>query len=245
MIDKALFLGTSGAKNSMHKLEIITNNLANVNTTGFRGDYELSKQFQVGDDSSARTYEVSDKSYSDFTLGPIIHTDRDLDVSLVGEGFIAVQGKTGKESYTRAGDLQVKDGMLTTRSGDLVLGAGGGVINVGPAERIMIGTDGTISARIKGETGFVAVNRIKLATPPLQKLQKAEDGLFVLKDGSTEKQNDSVRITTGTLEGSNVNPVETLTSLIQVSRDFELHTNLMKTMTDEASKANSLLDVAR
>lgn len=247
MVDKALFLGTSGAKSSMHQLTMITNNLANINTTGFRADYELMKTENVGggDKQSTRVYSSADKSYSDFKHGPLLHTDRNLDVAIQKEGFIAVQTKEGKEAYTRAGDLQISNGFLTTQSGDLVLGTSG-VVSVGQVEKIAIGDDGTISARVPGEHDLVAVNRIKLTNPPLSDLQKGPDGLFYLSGNATSsKQDDSIRLVTGSLEGSNVNPVTTLTSLIELSRSFEMHTNLMKTVESLATKANQILEAGR
>ena len=244
-MDKALFLGTHGAKNTMQQLEIITNNLANVNTTGFRADFVAMKQFQVANSGQqSRSYSILDKSYSDFKSGPIIRTERDLDVAVSGRGFIAVQSKSGKEAYTRAGDLQIKNGFLAANSGEYVLGTGG-LINVGAAEKMNLSADGTISVRMKGETNFIPINRIKLASPPLAQIQKGTDGLFYMNDGSSVKQDDKLRLTTGSLEGSNVNPVETLTSLIELSREFEMHTNLMKAMQDDSSKANQLLALPR
>jgi flagellar basal-body rod protein FlgF len=245
-MDKALFLGTHSAKNAMRQLEIITNNLANVSTTGFRADYESVKQFSSNKkEDQTRVYSMLDKTYSDFKMGPVIHTDRPLDVSIAGDGFIAVQTKLGKEGYTRAGDLQIKDGFLKTQAGDLVLGSGG-PIRIGPVDQISVGEDGTISARMtSNDRNLVALNRIKLVKPPLAQLQKGTDGMFYMVGDQTAKQNDQVKIVPGTLEGSNVNPVQTLTSLIELSRQFELHTNMMKTMQDESSKANQILALSR
>lgn len=244
-MDKALFIGTHGAKNTMHEMEVVTNNLANVNTTGFRADFEVMKQYQMKDGEASRSYAVRDHTYSDFKAGPLIHTERDLDVAVSGRGFIAVQSKSGKEAYTRAGDLQVRNGFLTTQSGELIMGQGG-LINVGIAERFSIGQDGSISAKIKGAPNFVNINRIKLVSPNLTEIQKGTDGLFYpTGNAGTAKADDKLRVTTGMLEGSNVNPVETLTTLIELSREFEMHTNLMRTMKEDSSKANQILELPR
>lgn len=244
-MDKAMFIGTHGAKNSMHQLEVLTNNLANINTTGFRADYVATKQFNVdANGMHARSYEVLDKTYSDFKTGPLLHTDRDLDVAVGDKGFLSVQAKSGQEGYTRAGDLQIKDGFLTTQSGHLVMGMSG-LINVGQAEKVTIGADGTVSIRTKGDHNMVAINRIKLVSPPLSQLQKGSDGLFYVSGGTSVKQDNNLRLTTGALEGSNVNPVETLTSLIELSRQFDLNSDLMKSMSEDGSKANQILQMPR
>jgi len=246
MVDKALFLGSNGASASMHQLEIITNNLANVNTTGFREDYESMKQYQVKDNGDqTRTFTMSGQSYSDFRPGPVIKTGRSLDVAISGKGFIAVQSKQqGKEGYTRAGDLQLTtDGFLTTRAGDMVMGSSG-PIQIPQSQNVAIGADGTISAVVKGQTLPITVARIKLTNPPITNLQKGTDGLFYMTGSAgASKQDDKIKLTPGAIEGSNVNPVETLTSLIELSRQFEMHTNLMKNIQDNATKANELLQL--
>lgn len=245
MVDKALFLGSNGESASMHQMEIITNNLANVNTTGFRADYQAMKQFDSkgkGDDS--RTYAASGQTYSDFTPGPIIHTDRDLDVAVSGKGFIAVQSKTGKEGYTRAGDLQISDtGFLTTRSGQYIMGEGG-PIQIAQSKKISIGEDGTISSLLPGASESVIINRIKLTNPDITQLQKGTDGLFYMNGGAADaKLDSSVKIIPRAIEGSNVNPVETLTTLIELSRQFEMHSDLVKNLSDNADKANEILQL--
>lgn len=244
MVDKALYVAASGANDAMKELGVITNNLANANTSGFRADYEVMKQHQVGNDPNAtRVYSVGSSTYSSFTQGPIANTGRDLDVALAGNGFIAVQSKTGAEGYTRAGDLQIKNGVLTTGNGNVVLSPTGVIQVPLDAERISIGNDGTVNAKLKGQTDMVPLSRIKLVNPPASQLQKGADGLFYLPQGDAAKQDDSIRLTPGALEGSNVNPVETLTSLIEISRQFEMRTNLLKTVQENATKANQLLNV--
>ena len=245
MVDKALFLGTNGAKAAMHRLELITNNLANVSTTGFRADYEMMKNNQVGkNDKSSRAYSEISGTFSDFHQGPILKTGRDLDVAISGDGFIAVQTAAGKEAYTRAGDLQIKNGLIMTQAGEVVLG-NGGVMNVSGALRVNVGADGTVSLQRRGETTMSVANRIKLVKPKVADLKKGPDGLFYSLNGSAMRQDDSVKLVTGAIEGSNVNPVETLTSLIDLSRNFEMNTNLMKSIESNAQKANELLSLPR
>ncbi len=244
MVDKALFLGTSAAKESMHQLEIVTNNLANVTKTGFRADYETQVPFQLAEtEKESRTYGVHGASYSDFSQGPVIKTERDLDIAVAGKGFIAVQNKIGKEGYTRDGNLQIQDGLLKTAGGHLVLGSSGVISIPESAERLSIATDGSVSIKFKGDPNPVITNKIKFTNPDIAKLGKGEDGLFYLPNGATANLDDSVRITPGALESSNVNAVEALTSLIELSRQFDMDSNLMKTMQENATKANEILQL--
>jgi flagellar basal-body rod protein FlgF len=246
MVDKALFVGSDGAKQLMRELEVITNNLSNVTKTGFRADFQSKALWSpTGSTDDTRTYSVLTRTYSDFTTGPIMKTDRDLDVALSGKGFIAIQGKGGLEGYTRDGSFQLKDGLLKTQSNEVVLGTSGVISIPNAAERLTIGPDGSIIVKIKGNKELVTINKIKLADPDIKKLSKGEDGIFYLANGETAKPDKSIRVSPGSLEGSNVNPVETLTSLIALSREFELQSNMQKQIQQNSSKANELLSLTR
>lgn len=244
MVDKALFVGTGGARETMRQLEVITNNLANAGTIGFRADYESKKSVTATDsDNQTRVYSVVDKTYSDFRPGSIINTGRDLDVAISGPGFIAVQGVNGAEGYTRAGNLQIRNNRLTTQAGQLLIGANGVITLPSQVERVAIGSDGTVTAKLNGDNTLVVVNRIKLTNPDITSLRKGTDGLFYLTDNGLAKRSDKVQLLPGSVENSNVNTVETLTNLIELSRNFEFHTNLMKTLQELSTHANDLLSV--
>lgn len=247
MVDKALYIGTSSERSAMKSMDLITNNLANSNTDGFRADYETSKPYQVNlKGQQTRAYSVLDIAYSDFTHGPIYNTGRDLDVAISSDGFFAVQSQTGKEAYTRAGNFQLKDGLLKTESGQIVLGTNGVISIPQDAARVSIGDDGSISVQLKGDNQMVPINRLKLTNPLVSQLQKGADGLFYFAgQGGAPKPDENVRLTTHALEGSNVNPVKALTDLIDISRQFQLHTNFIKTMGENANKANQLLEVPK
>ncbi|MGQ3892632.1 flagellar basal-body rod protein FlgF [Legionella sp. CNM-4043-24] len=247
MVDTALFVGMSGAKQSMRALQIISNNLANANTVGFRADYETIKSFPTSSDKmQARVYSASNRTYSDFKAGPIMETGSPLDIALSGPGFIAVQTKEGKEAYTRAGNLRLSpQGLLMTQRGDMVLGSRG-VISIPPATRIHIGERGMVTAQLRGqsEREQTEIGPIKLVEPALDQLHKGEDGLFYLSDEGVALASDKVRIVSGALEGSNVDPVKSLTEIIDISRQFEMHAKLMRSIEENSMKSNQLLEVS-
>lgn len=250
MVDKALFVDMTGAKEAMRGMRIVANNLANANTIGFQADFELmkSKSAETQNSFQTRVHAVGDKTYSSFNQGPMITTGRDLDIAIEGKGFIAVQAKDGSEAFTRAGNLNISpEGFLVTSAGELVLGEEG-VIAIPEATHLNIGQDGTITAQLKGqsEKDLSRLGRIKLVDIPTKTLQKGQDGLFRQSDGGQiATRSDNVKLVNATLEGSNVDPVNALTQLIDLSRQFELHSKLMKTVEENTMKSNQLLDATR
>lgn len=246
MVDTALYVGMTGARQSLHALRVISNNLANANTVGFRADYETIKTIPTNKNKlQTRIYSAPEKTYSDFKQGPMIDTGGDLDIAINGRGFIAVQTKEGKEAFTRAGNLQVtKEGLIVTGRGDMVLGSSG-VITIPPSARINIGEQGTITVQPLGQSPneLTKLGSIKLVDISYNQLQKGEDGLFYLEEGGSVTPSASVKITTGVLEGSNVDPVRALSELIDISRQFEMHTKMMKSIEDNSGKANQLLNI--
>lgn len=243
-MDKALYLGTAGQRNSMKEMEILSNNLANLNTPGFRADYETIKQNSINNNQfETRVYPSLGRSYSDFKQGPILKTGRDLDVAISGDGMFVVQSKTGQEGYTRAGNFEVSnDGFLTSSNGNIVLGING-AINVANAERVNISDTGTVSIKIRDQLDLVTVGQLKMVKPDTSKLEKGTDGLFYTQDGAKIEPDKNIRVESGSLEGSNVNPVDTLIKLIDLSRQYEIHSKFIKNITDNAIESNRLLDM--
>lgn len=244
-MDKSLFISMGGASNASRQLQIITNNLANINTTAFRSDASYIEQHKVTNEGDqSRVYAKLNKSYTEHKVGSIFNTDRDLDFAVDGNGFIAVQSKSGQEAYTRAGNLQIKDHILMTQSGNLVLG-NGGAITIPDAQRIQISPDGTISALFVGNKEMVPIDKIKLTNPSVNDLTKGEDALFYFNGNGTAPVDNKIRLIPGSLEGSNVSAIETMTQLIDLTRHYQIHTNFMKTVMEDTAKENQLLEVPR
>jgi flagellar basal-body rod protein FlgF len=160
-----------------------------------------------------------------------------------GDGWIAVQTADGGEAYTRSASLNVDAlGVLRAGNGLPVMG-NGGPIAVPPEEQIEIGADGTISVRSLGEGPKVMaqVDRIKLVNPDMKNMEKGADGLIHTKDGKAAGADGTVQVESGFLQASNVNAVEEMTSVLTLSRQFELHIKMMKTAeTNDESMARVL-----
>lgn len=246
MTDRSIFVGMTGAKESMYQLNVIANNLANANTVGFRADAALIEaDNSSGGVTDTRHSAKLTKTYSDFKPGPMIATGRDLDVAIDGQGFIAVQTKEGKEAYTRNGNLHLNaEGFLVTSKGDLVLGDGG-IISIPQSQKVNINRHGAISAQISGQAAndIVTVANMKLVDAPLDKLQKGPDGLFYITGDGQAKVSPDVHLVPETLEGSNVDTVKAMVDLIDVSRSFEIHTKIMKMVEDNALRSNQTLNI--
>lgn len=246
-MDRALYVAMSGAKNNMIAQSIRANNLANVGTVGFRADFEQARAMPVyGDHYPSRVYGQTEIPSTDFRSGAMMTTGRDLDVAIKGEGWIAVVGADGQEGYTRAGDLKVDGiGNVTTGSGYQVLG-NGGAVNIPPAEKIEIGSDGTISIRAVGQSAdtITGVDRIKLVKIDPQDLVKGRDGLLYYMGDGTVDPDATVRIEHGTLESSNVNSVEEMTNIIALARQFELQVKAMKHIEDNDQAAARIMQMS-
>jgi flagellar basal-body rod protein FlgF len=172
-------------------------------------------------------------------------TGRDLDVAVQGSGFIAVEGPDGREAYTRAGDLRVdSNGQLRTGTGLAVLGEAGPVA-IPPNASLLIGGDGTVSIVPLGQgpETRAEVGRIKLVNPATEELEKAQDGLFRMKDGSDAPADASARLMSGVLESSNVNVADAMVNMIELSRRFDMQVRAMKAAEDNGAVSARLLSL--
>lgn len=234
-MDRLVYLAASSARNALNVQGVTNHNLANASTPGFRADMASTTSVELkGPGFESRTFVVANQLDTSFQPGTLISTERPLDVAIAGEGWIAIQTPDGGEGYTRGGDLRVgTGGILVTGRGDPVIG-NAGPIAVPPAESLVIGTDGTISIRPVGEgaTNVVEIDRIKLVNPPIDALAKGLDGRFRGRDGQPQPPDAAVRLSSGTLESSNVNAVSALVQMIEQGRAFEMQVKLMKAAED-------------
>jgi flagellar basal-body rod protein FlgF len=182
----------------------------------------------------------------DETQGSIQSTGRSLDVAVNGQGWIAVQAADGSEAYTRAGNLQLDaDGNLTDSRGNPVMGTGG-PITIPQSSQISVGKDGTISAVPMGQgpDTIAAVGQIKLVNPDATQMSEGADGLTHMNDGSSADADDTVTLTPGALEASNVNPSSELVKMISLSRQYEMQVRSIKTAEDDADDSSKLLQTS-
>ena len=246
-MDKMIYVAASGARQVMQAQAVNANNLANASTTGFQADMAAARaRVQDGPVYPSRVYAQPEPGGTDFTKGAIQHTGRDLDIAVDGQGWIAVQAPDGGEAYTRAGNLRISPtGMLETGAGYPVMGEGGPML-LPAAQKVEIAPDGTVSTLPVGQDAatLAVVGRIKAVNPDPTQLHKDENGLLRLRDGNQAPASNEVKLLSGALEGSNVNMVEAMTTMIGLSRQFEASIKLMETARENDSASAQLMRIS-
>lgn len=236
----------TGAKHVFMQQAATANNLANASTVGFKAQEHRFRAVPVLSEAMPTRAFTVDASVADvFDEGPVMFTGRNLDVSVQGRGWLAVQLPDGSEAYTRAGSLDVDvTGLLVTKGGHLVMGDGG-PINIPPDNSIEIAPDGTVSVvpTFGARNNANAIGRLKLVDPPEADLVRGADGLFRQRDGQPAAAAANVKVAPGTLEGSNVNVTDAMVNLISLSRQFEIQIKMMQTADTNAQRADQLLSL--
>lgn len=224
----------------------VAHNLANASTPGFKAQLDAFRAVPVvgGSGLPTRAFVVAQTTGADFSPGVIQQTGRDLDVAIKTEGWFSVQS-AGGEAYTRNGGFVVdQTGLLKTQSGQVVQGDNGPLV-IPENTRVVFGSDGTVSATaLDNPAQRVEVGRLKLVNPDKSQLEKGHDGLFRLRNGQTAQSDASVQVTSGAIEGSNVNAVDELVTMISTQRHFDMQIKLMQQASENATRAAQILSLS-
>lgn len=214
------------------RLEQITNNLANVDTAGYKKeDITFWEMLYSTDHQNSRVGKAI-HNVTDMQPGAFEETGNDLDFALGGNGFFKIQTPAGVR-YTRAGQFMTNnEGQLITPNGDLVLGDGGPVLVNG--KDISVSDDGNIT--VDGQQrGILAV--VTFADPA--DLEKQGQNLFIAKGESQEEPALNFSVKQGYLEKSNVSTMTELTAMIDINRAYETQQRVVRTIDDMDDKAIS------
>lgn len=244
-MDRLLYIAMNGAKHSLYQQAVTSQNLSNVSTHGYKAQNGAFRALPVfGEGAATRAFVVNSTPNADLSSGAMQTTGRPLDVAVQGKGWIAVQDAAGQEAYTRNGSLQVGiDGMLVTSNGRPVLGDGG-PISIPNDSEVTIGKDGTVSIVTNNQyNATTAVARIKLVNPPDAEMARGDDGLFRQRNNQPAPADASVVLAPNVLEGSNVNSVDALISLIDQSRFFDMQVKLMQKADENANRAMQVMSL--
>jgi flagellar basal-body rod protein FlgF len=245
-MDKVIYTAMTGAEHTLSQQANAASNLANASTTGFRSQIDMFRAVPVvggGSTLPTRTLVVDSTSGTDFTPGSLEQTGRPLDVAVQGSGWLAVQAADGTEAYTRAGDLKIdQNGILQTQAGNSVL-SDTGPITVPPETAVTIAGDGTVSTvATDGVPNDVEIiGRIKLVNPDDANMVHGDDGLYRQANGANADVDENVTLAPGFIESSNVNPVESMVTMINLAQQFNLHMKLLTTVDSDESKASAIL----
>lgn len=244
-MDRLVYTALSGLRSAMAAQDVTAHNIANASTIGFKRDVSASQsRHLVGGQSFASRIQAAEGTLeADNAPGTVNQTGRALDVAMLGESMMAVQAPDGAEVYTRRGDLRISPtGILETGDGLVVMGQGG-PITIPPSNTVEIGADGTVSIRPQGGqlNEMSEVGRIKLVTPQPDELEKGLDNLMRAAGGGQLAQDETARLQTGGLEGSNVNMMGSMVTLIEQARAYEVQVQLVTSVRDMDMSSTALL----
>lgn len=245
-MDRAIYTAMSAANAALNRQAVTSNNLANSSTSGFRAQLAAYRSVPIeGETLRTRALVAESSPFHDTTMGPITHTGRNLDVALPQDGWLAVALPDGREGYTRNGSISVDSEGALSVNGYPLMGDGAPLV-VPPQSEVTIAADGTLSALGAGDdpTAVVPVGRLKLVNAAMSDLIHGDNGLFQPAAGGVLAQDDGLRLSPESLEGSNVSPVRAMTEMIATSRGFEMNMKVIRTADENAQKANQLLSVS-
>ncbi len=244
-MDRLIYTAMTGASAASARQSVLANNLANVATNGFRAELSTYRAVPVrGDGSTTRVMALEATPGFLDKPGTPQHTGRAMDAMATNNSWFTVQGKDGTEAYTRNGSLDVNSaGTLITNTGLPILSDGGAPIAVPAGATVTLGVDGVITAKV-GTQPATGIGRLKLVTPTAEDpLKRGDDGLFRSTSGDPLPNDTTARLQLGEIEGSNVNAIETMVSMIQAARQFESQTKLMTTAESDDKAASQLLNI--
>jgi flagellar basal-body rod protein FlgG len=262
MTNAALQVARTGLDAQDHRMRVIANNLANVNTTGFKRDRAEFETLAYQLMTAAGASSAGDNRYAvglnlgtgvrvmgtarETSQGTINTTDNPLDLAIEGEGYFQIARPDGSIAYSRAGNFHMSpEGKLVTSDGmplqpEIQIPDG--------AESVTIGTDGTVSATVAGQTEPTQVGKIEIARfvnpAGLQALggnlysETAASGTAQAGPAAAEGRGS---IRQGALEGSNVNVVQELVDMIETQRAYEVNSKMISSTDEMLRNANQQL----
>jgi flagellar basal-body rod protein FlgG len=234
---KGLYTASEGMKANLRKQEIQSNNLANVNTTGFKKGELFTRAYldYVNNDLNqpfVNDEHTIDEVIVDYTPGAMVNTGNKLDVAIEGKAFFAVQNSSGEVNYTRNGAFTIdSEGHLSTLNGEKLIGETGRPIEIA-GKNVMISDDANVVV-----DGQIA-NKIKTVEfKEPYNLIKNGSHLYAPSNQTEMLESATVKLRQGHLEGSNVNPVESMVKMIAGFRNYEADERAMQASDQTLNKA--------
>ena len=235
---RGLFIAGTGMFTQQRRMDVVTNNIVNAETIGFRKDTMVTQSFRdliidrIRDPNSGNTRVgplntgiFSDETLISFALGPLEQTSRYSDMAVEGDGFFVVETEEG-ERYTRAGDFFVnEEGYLLNPDGHYVLGDAGRM-QVG--QNFVMAVDGTITREDGTEAGRLRIVDFEDRLV----LRKQGHNLFYAHNDAPPAEMENPRVLQGMIENSNVDIGREIVDMIEVTRSYEANQRIAR-MTDE------------
>jgi flagellar basal-body rod protein FlgF len=252
-MENALLVGLSRQMALSHELDIVANNIANLDTTGFKADNASFSEFimpRASDNGfvgrDRRVSFVEDRaSWIDLSPGSIQHTGNPLDVAIDGKGYLVVQTPRGQR-YTRNGALSINgSGQLVTSDGDQVLGTGGPITFQNTDHDVIISSTGIVTARDGAGTTSAQRGQLQLVSfDQPQKLRKDSGSTFLAPNGlNAGPAPAGTRVVQGAVEKSNVRAIMEMTRMIEITRNYSDIAAILQQQGD--MKRNSLQQLSQ
>ena len=239
----------SGQTALLSAMDVIANNVANANTTGFKRqsvsfDTYVSRAGNATNPKAELDFATTRGTFRDVSNGAIVSTGNPLDVAIQGAGYLQVRLPDGTTGYTRGGALQRNnEGQIVTLSGLPVLGDGGQGITVPEtASQLNISGDGTVTARVSNGADLSQLGKITLVKFDNEQSLQAKGGGVYTSSQSPQPNTESTLVQGG-IEQSNVQPVTEISSMIQIMRNYEQIANLISKIND--TRGNALERLAK
>jgi flagellar basal-body rod protein FlgF len=237
-VDSGFYAACAGLRAKSEALDVIANNVANLNSTGYRAHQATFRSLLMGERASAGSLNQAVNNFGvlggtrlDLSAGSTEQTGNPFDLAIEGDAFFEVQ--SAKQTlYTRNGNFhRAANGQLLSAQGDAVLGDQGPILV--PSGPVTVGPDGTISV-----DGAVA-GKLKLAQfAPGADLEAVGSSYYAAR-GATERSATGFSIRQGMLEGSNANPISAVVSMITVQRQAEMLQRALSTFHSEFNRIAS------
>ena len=240
-MENTLLVGLSRQMVLERQMDVVANNVANVNTNGFKADRSMFQEYLASgahEDNfltpDRRVSYVQDRAtFHDFSQGAVEETRNPLDVAIDGGGFLVVQTPAG-ERYTRDGALQINNqGQLVTAGGNPVLGNSGPIVFQSTDKQVSIASDGNVTV-LEGTSRIDSVRgRLRVVSfAQAQNLQKEGSNLYSAGQGNAAQPDTSSKLRQGFVEKSNVNSVLEMSRMIEVTRTYTQISNLLQQQSD-------------
>ncbi|AAM67883.1 flagellar basal-body rod protein FlgF [Buchnera aphidicola] len=247
-MNKAIYESMNAAIKLLDKQAVIANNLANISTVGFKESFNLfikDRNLQ----NLKKTYNQNVKEYYNFYPGTLIHTQRNLDLVIKNNGWLAIKDINGQEAYTKNGHIKInKEGKMTVQNYELI--GNNGNIKIPNNVNLKISSNGIIKEIKKNKDSIIesTIGSLKLVRLQNDNLIQKENGLFYLKKDNLNKyknilHDSSVRIQSEMLEASNVNPTKNMIDMISNARQFEMNMKIISMCDQNTEYANQLFNV--
>ena len=244
-MDRLAYVAMSSAGEDRLMEASLANDLANVNTIGFKADQVSFKSLYLnGAAKSVRVYSKAGSNGVNLADGPVETTGKPLDIALRGNAWLSVTAPNGSQGYVHTASMKINgNGVLVTQDGDVVNSENGFSVTVPSGQDVLIDKRGGINVMQNGEPE--EIDKLKIVSLPKKYVYKTENGLIQV----AASQHGNIQPTTGrvvipdAIEESNVSPVDTMIRMMDISRQYEADVSEISSAKDTDSAANDLLEV--